>query len=213
MCARFSLPADGVVANLFGVDGLEIEHLGIGAPIYNFAPSRVAPVLVGPDHKLTSSPWGIDLHSTTWKGPLINIKAETALARFRALIEGDRCLIPASGFFEWETIGKKKQPWRFVLKDEEPFCFAGLMRKGRFAVLTTEPNEAVSDLHDRMPCVLRRSHFHDWLTGSPSDALDLALVSPDAKELARYRVDPKMGNPRFEDASAIEPMAQFELGL
>lgn len=214
MCARFSIPADGVVASLFGIDVADIALLGIDVgPIFNFAPSRMAPALVGADRELTGVKWGIDLGSATWKGPLINIKSETAGQRFKGMLENGRCLVPATGFFEWETIGSKKQPWRFVVGDAPAFAFASLVRNGTFAVMTTEPNDKVSDLHDRMPCVLLPEHFEAWLSGSPAEALELAQVSPDASGLRRFRVDTKMGNPRFEDASVIEPLVDDQPGL
>ena len=103
----------------------------------------------------------------------INARAETISEKpsFREAFQKRRCLVPADGFWEWETIGKKKIPWKFTRPDGEEFCLAGLweswMSEGEplesFMIITTSPNELVRSVHDRMPVILGPDGAEDWL--------------------------------------------------
>jgi putative SOS response-associated peptidase YedK len=100
---------------------------------------------------------------------MINARSETAADKpaFRLAFRKRRCLILADGFYEWEKQGKRKQPYLFRLKGGEPFAFAGLWehweRDGKVidscTILTTDPNELVKPLHDRMPVILSPHDF------------------------------------------------------
>ena len=103
----------------------------------------------------------------------INARAETISEKpsFREAFQKRRCLVPADGFWEWETIGKKKIPWKFTRPDGEEFCLAGLweswMSEGEplesFMIITTSPNELVRSVHNRMPVILGPDGAEDWL--------------------------------------------------
>ena len=103
----------------------------------------------------------------------INARAETISEKpsFREAFQKRRCLVPADGFWEWETVGKKKIPWKFTRPDGEEFCMAGLwecwMDEGKpvetFTIITTSPNGLVSPLHDRMPLILTPEAGKAWL--------------------------------------------------
>ncbi len=103
----------------------------------------------------------------------INARAETISEKpsFREAFQKRRCLIPADGFWEWETIGKKKIPWKFSCSDSEDFCMAVLweswMDEGKpletFTIITTSPNGLVSSVHDRMPVILTPEAGEAWL--------------------------------------------------
>lgn len=166
---------------------------------------------------------------------LINARAETAPEKpsFRAAFKRRRCLIPADGFFEWTTItpeeddlfggsaktGKPyKQPFLFSMKDERPFAMAGLYEywEGVDAgpiesctILTTEPNDLVATFHNRMPAIVKPEDYELWLDPEPKPAeLLLALLPPFPSDLMRtFPVTRAMSNPRFDDPSAIEPVA------
>ena len=103
----------------------------------------------------------------------INARVETISEKpsFREAFQKRRCLVPADGFWEWETIGKKKIPWKFARPDNEEFCMAGLWESWNspegiletFTIITTSPNELVRSVHDRMPVILTPEAGEAWL--------------------------------------------------
>ena len=103
----------------------------------------------------------------------INARAETISEKpaFREAFRKRRCLVPADGFWEWETAGKKKIPWKFARPDGEGFCMAGLWERWinqgepleTFTIITTSPNGLVSPVHDRMPVILTPDVAEQWL--------------------------------------------------
>ena len=103
----------------------------------------------------------------------INARAETISEKpaFREAFQKRRCLVPADGFWEWETVGKKKIPWKFARTDGEGFCMAGLWEAWSsaegiwetFTIITTTPNEVVRAVHDRMPVILSEDEGEEWL--------------------------------------------------
>jgi putative SOS response-associated peptidase YedK len=140
---------------------------------YNICPSQEAFVLQW------SQADSLDVHRSSWgiqfgDGPLgrflINIRSETALKKFPRYIEAARCVVPACGFYEWETIEKQKRPVRFSLRSDEAFYLAGVVKsvsEGRksFCLLTTTPNELVAKYHNRMPVILDATAALEWLRG------------------------------------------------
>ena len=111
----------------------------------------------------------------------INARAETISEKpsFREAFQKRRCLVPADGFWEWETIGKKKIPWKFTRPDGEEFCMAGLWEAWNspggiletFTIITTSPNELVRSVHDRMPVILTPDAAEGWLEKGGPDCL------------------------------------------
>src|SRR5689334_5857701 len=148
MCGRYALHANpDVIALQFGLDSLpEFE------PSYNIAPA--SDVLVVQD-KARLARWGL-------RGKFVNLRAETVLARFRS---SGRCLVPASGFYEWKVDGRRKQPFYFVSREEPLLAFAALWERDTFSLITTEPNDVVGKVHDRMPLLLPRQNYAAWLCG------------------------------------------------
>ncbi len=152
--------------------------------------------------------------------PLINARAETVATKpfFRDAFKRKRCLVLADGFYEWKRTGKGKIPYRIALKTEEPFAFAGIWSpihdaqdgvQPTFAILTTEANALVSQIHTRMPVILREQDEAAWL--NPSLALDAAqalLVPLPAELLMAYEVSPKVNSPAYNTPEALQPVAQ-----
>ena len=111
----------------------------------------------------------------------INARAETVSEKpaFRESFQERRCLVPADAFWEWETIGKKKIPWKFAKSDEKEFCMAGLWDRWivlgetveTFTIITTSPNGLVSPVHDRMPVILSPDEGEVWLEVGRQDLL------------------------------------------
>jgi putative SOS response-associated peptidase YedK len=137
---------------------------------------------------------------------------------FRKPFERRRCLVLADGFYEWKKTGCAKIPYRFVVKDDEPFAFAGLWERWRkpddtelhsFVIITTEPNELAREVHDRMPVILAAEHYDAWLDPEFRDTerLQRMPVPYPARVMALYPVSTRVNNPRFDDPQCIEPVA------
>jgi putative SOS response-associated peptidase YedK len=220
MCGRFALAArPEAVAALCGLP----EPPDLFAR-YNVAPTQlVAVVGDGPRHgrKLALFRWGlIPSWSPDTKGPpLINARAETVAIKpsFQELLRHRRCLIPASGFYEWAKSGGRKQPYLFRLRDGGPFAFAGLWdvwegpagKVPSCAVITTAANELVAPLHDRMPVILPPDQFGLWLDRAVTDpAALLPLLKPYPAELMEaVAVNTRVNSARNEGPECIEPAA------
>ena len=117
---------------------------------------------------------------------LPNAKAETAptLAAFRQAVAHRRCLVPANGFYEWQTLGKLKLPHLFTLRDGAPFAFAGIWEPAEgdipetYGILTTEPNALVAPLHHRMPVILTPETMARWIGSAPHRCAISMMWSP-----------------------------------
>jgi putative SOS response-associated peptidase YedK len=154
---------------------------------------------------------------------MINARAETADTRpaFRAAFHERRCLVPADGFFEWQRLGKQKQPHYITLSDGGLFAIAGLwerwVRDGRViescTLLTTEANALLEPLHDRMPVILPPEAYDRWLDPQITDSADLAaLLQPYAAEALSIRpVNPIVNSPAYDEPRCIEPVRQQTL--
>jgi putative SOS response-associated peptidase YedK len=209
MCGRYSLttPVEGL-RRLF-----EFPERPNLAPRYNIAPTQIAPVFrrdeTGAMH-LAQMRWGL---IPSWAKDkkighrLINARAETVATQpaFRAAFRQRRCLVAADGFYEWRREGATKRPWRFHLPDNEPFCFAGLWEIWRdpadgaavesFAILTTDANEAVAPIHDRMPVMLEGDDAAGWLESAEPAKLLRPIA---AARIVGYPVSTVVNAPRNE---------------
>jgi len=184
----------------------------IAVPTYNAAPSQAQLTILN-DHPdaIVRTAWGFVPEWADGRPdvkPLINARAETVATKpfFRDAFKRKRCLILADGFYEWKRAGKGKVPYRIALKTEEPFAFAGIWStvhdaqgivQPTFAILTTEANALVSQIHTRMPVILREQDEADWL--NPSLALDEAqalLVPFPADLLMACTRSPPRSTPR-----------------
>lgn len=218
MCGRYTLTVIEGFESFFELD--ERPEL---IPRFNIAPTQNVPVVVcqGEDRRaLEIMRWGL---IPSWVDPktdsvaLINARSETADRKpaFREAFRHRRCLIPATGFFEWKKRGRLKQPYYFQLLDGGPFAFAGLWeqaeRNGNLlrscTILTTTPNTLVERVHDRMPVILLRDRFRAWL-GPQREPLRLKeLLSPiAAEEMTSHPVSRAVNSPREDSAECIKPI-------
>jgi putative SOS response-associated peptidase YedK len=224
MCGRFTLTVSGeTIADFFGLT--EVPTL---APRYNVAPTQalLAVRVPAPEapRQAARLRWGL---VPSWaKDPrignqLLNARAETAAEKpaFRTALRRRRCLIPADGFYEWQQRGGAKQPYCFRLSDDRLFAFAGLWERWQdpsgqtletCTVLTTEANELVRPIHDRMPVLLARNHFADWLDPNLQDSVRLLamLRAYPAEEMRAYPVSAWVSNPRHEDSRCLAPLCE-----
>lgn len=149
MCGRYALHANPEVVRL----QFELDSLLEFQPRYNIAPAT--DILVVRDKQASLARWGL-------RGRFVNLRAETVVSKFRS---SGRCLVPASGFYEWKVEGSRKQPYYFFPKDEPLFALAALWERDTCSLITTEPNAVVGKVHDRMPLLLPKESHGAWLAG------------------------------------------------
>ncbi len=145
----------------------------------------------------------------------INARAETVAEKpsFRSAFKQRRCLIPASGFYEWRKDGKRNQPYFVRLRDEELFSFAGLWERWHdpegeeietCAIVTTTANEVMQPIHERMPVILDPSAEEQWLDSrSTPDSLSALLVPFASERMEVFPVNLYVNNARNEGQSAL----------
>ena len=197
------------------------------APSYNVAPQSLQPVVrLSPEtgeRELTVMRWGlVPFWSKDGKASFstINAKSETVAtsAAFREAWKQRRCLVPADVFYEWQKVDEKnKQPFAITVKDDAMFAFAGLWESWKdrgtgqklrtFTILTTDPNELMQPIHNRMPVILHRRDYERWLTPTDPAHLPLDLLKPyPAGEMEAWKVGRAVGNTKNNDPSLIEPL-------
>lgn len=223
MCGRYTLhhnPEE--IAERFDIDPIE-ELL---APRYNIAPSQIIPVIrQAQSREMAGCKWGL---IPFWaKDPkignnLINAKAETIAEKpsFKQALAKRRCLIPADGFYEWQKRGKApSQPMYIRRRDGGLFAFAGLWEEWKSpegepietcTIITVEPNELLSKIHNRMAAILKPDDEAAWL--DPKSKVDdlLQMLRPyDSDELEAIPVSRAVNSPAHDSAALI---AQIEAG-
>ena len=222
MCGRFALVATGeeVAAHY------QLPETPFIAPRYNIAPTQpVAAVRLdnAGARQLTHFQWGL---IPSWsKDPalgskMINARAETAADKpaFRAAFKRRRCLIPATGFYEWQATDGRKQPMHIRAAGGGLLSLAGLWEVWHApdggeletcTILTTTPNVLMEPIHNRMPVILDPADYDMWL--DPATALDQLnhLLRPFAPEmLAAYPVSTAVNRPQNDTADCIAPLAE-----
>jgi putative SOS response-associated peptidase YedK len=161
--------------------------------------------------------WGLALPGARPGRPQINVRSETASRRaaFRDAFFHRRCLIPASGFYEWRrSPASRPPPWLFRMSDGRPFALAGLWQpatdvgtSASCAILTTEPNDLARAVHDRMPVLVAPSDYAVWLNPELADARELApLLRPyPAAAMTAFPVSTAVNSAAFDDPSCTQP--------
>jgi putative SOS response-associated peptidase YedK len=165
MCGRYALHANPeVVALQFGLDAVPEFQ-----PRYNIAPATE--VLVVRDGKASLAHWGL-------RRKFANLRAETLAQKFPDPYRQGRALVPASGFYEWQSTAGRKQPYYFFPTDGPLLALAAVSENDSFSLITTEPNATLRNIHDRMPVIIARDDYAGWLAGeegllrpAPDDAL------------------------------------------
>lgn len=183
-------------------------------PNFNIAPTQMVPVVTSDGFQLMK--WGLLpgwAKSEKIAYSMINARSETLLEKQtykRPFLKGQRCLIPATGFYEWQkTAGGKKTPFNIFVKDQPIFSFAGLYIDDKdnptFTIITTKPNHLMEKIHDRMPCILGKQEERDWLykTDEPEDLL-LLLDPYEDKKMDAYEVSSDVGNVRNNYPGLLE---------
>jgi putative SOS response-associated peptidase YedK len=195
------------------------------APRYNIAPSQDVPVIIRREDRNEVKPMSWGLVPSWAQDPsmgqrMINARAETLLEKpsFKQLVATRRCLVPASGFYEWRREGNRKVPMWITLKSREPFAFPGLWdcwvdrdsgsQLYSFTIMTTRANASVRRIHDRMPVIYDVAMGRQWLDG-PFDAramaLDLVLQPLPSERMEAYEVSTLVNSPENDSAECIQP--------
>ncbi len=210
MCGRFALIVDAaVLADVFEVDppsGLQ--------PRFNIAPTQTVPVVrSGKEGRRECEMvrWGL---VPSWAkdekmgARMINARGETVAEKpsFRSAVKTRRCLIPASGFYEWVKTDSGKQPHFIHFHDARLFAFAGLWERwpkgdtgplDTCTIITTTPNQLIAEMHERMPVILNPADFAEWLKPEPlaQDRLKELVAPHPADEMEAYPVSTFVNKP------------------
>jgi len=224
MCGRFTnsaKPKD--IEKEFKVGKLNPK---LFTPRYNIAPTQMIPAVLEMDGEriVNELRWGL---IPSWAkddsigNKTINARAETLAEKpsFKNAFKSRRCIIPASGFYEWAKKGSgTKQPFYFYLKEKDVFGFAGLYEEwldkttGELVesctIITTEANEVLEPVHDRMPVILKAENYDLWLNEKEKDTniLQNLLVPYPAKEMASHEVSKAVNSPSYDSSELINQL-------
>jgi putative SOS response-associated peptidase YedK len=185
MCGRYALHAHPeVIALQFSLSAVPPFK-----PSYNIAPA--AEVLVVKGDSASVARWGL-------RGKFVNLRAETVRTKFKT---SGRCLVPASGFYEWQSSAGRKQPFYFFPADGALLALGAVWEKDSFSLITTEPNATLQGIHDRMPVIIAKNDYAAWLAG------DDALLRPAPDDaLATHPVSMAVNTAANDSPRLIEPV-------
>lgn len=183
---------------------------------YNITPSQWVPImrgtLGGDGLVIDKARWGFVPHWVREEKPKvqpINARSDgvTSKPYFRDSFRHRRCLFPASGFYEWQTVGGSKQPYNIGMADGAPFLMAGIWDNWRgddtAAIITTDANSLMAPIHDRMPVIVSPEQAVAWIAGEHPEQ----FLKPFAPELMKaYRISRAVNNPRNDSLELVEPV-------
>lgn len=219
MCGRYVLSAPRAQV---------VEHFGLDecvdfAPRYNIPPGTDIPAI-----RRSPEGWRV-LHLLRWGlvphwakdaaigAKLNNARGESVAEKpsFRDAFRRRRCLIPASGFYEWQARADGKQPYYVSLASGAPMALGGLWESWRTpdggilrtaCIITTGPNETMAPIHDRMPVIVPRERWGDWLAG-PAEAVAELIAPYRAEAMQAWPVSRRVSRTQDDDAALTEPLA------
>lgn len=222
MCGRFDLHEDPMtLARRYKADA---EQVALWVPHYNVAPTANVPVLFGDggEREFQFARWGLQPEWYVKKfGPhkqQINARAETLRDKpyYRKQMEERRCILPVTGYYEWQKSPSGKLPYRFAPSDGGTFSLACIWEvdavhgtdQVTFAIVTTTANALMRPVHDRMPVSLDDAGVTAWLdTGTPTAELVELMAAPMEGGMRAYRVSRDVNNPANDRPDLIEPAA------
>ena len=241
MCGRFvaSRPVEEI-ARLLEVDEVEVPS-ELVAPRWNVAPQAMVLAVTEPAHdpglrRLSAFRWGLVpwwAKDSSIGARAFNAKSETVRDKpmFRSAIDKQRCIIPADAFYEWAPAARgdpirRKRPWCFRASGSGLLLFGGLWEQWRpreaqsapplltCTILTTDANELVAQVHDRMPVLIAEEDLEEWLSPEPLAAGELArLIRPAPSEaLETFRVSTRLNDAREEGPDLGKPIAAEQPG-
>jgi len=220
MCGRYHLvtSVDRLIEE-FSVTR-SILRLDDFQPRYNIAPGHFVPVIRQHEGEraLTLAKWGLVPHwskEPRLKYSTINARAETVAEKpvYRTPFKTRRCIVPATGFYEWKASLDYKTPYNIHTKDGHTMAFAGLWDHwgntpedgfDSFSIIVTQANDSVAPIHDRMPVILSAETYGTWLDPANTDTASLStLLAPYSGALATTEVSRRVNSPRNEDPRCL----------
>lgn len=221
MCGRTALFAP----QSYLEDRFDAEASEPIVPRYNIAPQDdLAVVKNTARDTIDQIRWGLIPFWADEPGSgMINARAETVDEKpsFKNAYESRRCLVLSNGFYEWDGSRGSKQPYYLYRPDNDVFAMAGIWETWSengeeiesVAIITTEANETVSSIHDRMPVILEEEEESEWIAESPPDNPESLLDPLPADQLTSHKVSPEVNNPANDRASLIEQYTDPQSGL
>ena len=228
MCGRYTLRryelARAVFEALRAIGFEEFSELRIHW--WNIAPSQQVPVVQmdqNGERVITRAQWGFipEWAKEPPKVRPINARAETVSTSgmFRRAFHSRRCLIPADGYYEWQGAKPPKQPYFIHLKNDELFAFAGLWERwlphkdatpiDTCTILTTQPNELMSPIHNRMPVIVARQDYRRWLDSAARGEEVADILKPySAEEMDAYAITSAVNSPKNDGPELIRPASE-----
>lgn len=223
MCGRYGLEDPDKIYERF-----DVTNRVVLKPRYNIAPSQNLPIVVisgQGNRKVELMRWGL---LPSWASDpklanmMVNARAETINKKpsYAKPLKHQRCLIPASYFFEWKQTKEGKIPYLIKLKNDEIFAFAGVFDINEkvedrplktYTIITTEPNEMVGEIHNRMPVILNRASEKIWLDPQIEDTEKLmGLLKPfPANLMEAYPVFTTVNDPKNDIPDVTQPIPKF----
>ena len=211
MCGAYSLSTDfGKLAKRFKAKPPKVSY----PKRYNIRPSQPLVAILNTDpEQMVLAQWGIiPFWDKSGKKQIINARKDSLeKPTFKQSFHERRCLILADGFYEWKAEeSKSKIPYRFTLKSEEPFAFAGIWQEDaedpHAVIITTDPNKIVEPVHNRMPAILKPEAETEWLNPDLQDEQILELLQPyPAKDMKDYAISTLVNLPRNDSLEIIKP--------
>jgi len=225
MCGRYWLKSEkNVIVNEFNI----YEVMAEVKQDYNITPGRnVLCVTRNGHNKLVSMRWGL---IPSWAKDkqigyrTINARAESVSEKpsFLRPFQSQRCLVIADGFYEWQKVGTKKTPFAIKLKDDKLFAFAGLYDRWQSdqndiitscTIITTESNELLAPIHNRMPVILPKDAYDIWLDKSCKDTNKLMnfLIPYKTDEMQASEISSLVNSPKNNSPELIKPLGKSTL--
>ena len=225
MCGRFSrFTGQDVIINRFGVN----ENRTQLNRSYNIAPTDAVPIIRRENPiVMEAMRWGyIPFYTKDLKGSQtpINARDDSLMkSMYKKSLQNRRCIIPVDGFYEWKEMGGTKQPFFIRLKEKEVFGFGGIYSKWKehendptiysFAIITTNPNEQMSDIHDRMPLILKKEQEQDWLEIDLKLNQIKSIIQPYDGELEIFPVSKYVNSPKNNSPECMEAISLDSIGV
>jgi len=216
MCGRYNILPDAQAwLDAFCTAHDIINELAFEAS-YNICPSHLIPVIRRIENSLVLSSvrWGFVPHWVKEAKPKIqpaNARSDGIATKpyFRESFKQRRCVLPASGFYEWKTQGRLKQPYNIRMKDQQPFFMAGIWDtwggEPRTCLITTEANELMAPIHDRQVAIIPHNRLDEWLKGAHPEEF---LQPCPAALMEAYPVSVKINKPDNNSSDLLDPIPE-----
>ena len=187
-------------------------------PNFNVSPTQQIPVIIPGSRILTTFRWGLIPFWAKDKKigyKMINARSETLIDKpiFKSILKNKRCLVLASGFYEWDN---KKHPHLFQIKNKKIIAFAGFWDEWEdketnnkiktCTIITCEPNKFMNRFHDRMPVILKEKEFNIWLTSEEFSEYRSVLRPINEELMTEYEVSTEVNSPKNNKKELLEPI-------